>query len=81
MDLARRVVFSKVSDKKLEKVFDKIKHWEGPFSPKQSDVLKKVVNKFKSKVKISNNVFHLFLFCFRFMDLNPLSKMVRKPLS
>ena len=35
----------KVSDKKLEKMFDKIKHWEGPFSPNQSHALRKVVDK------------------------------------
>ena len=34
----------------MEKVFDKLRQWEGPFSPKKSDVLKKVVVKFKSKV-------------------------------
>ena len=34
----------KVSDKKLEKMFDKIQHWEGPFSTNQSHALRKVVD-------------------------------------
>lgn len=44
-------LYEKVSDKKLDKVFDKLKRLEAPFSPKKSDVLKKVVVKFKSKVR------------------------------
>ena len=65
-DLSKRVVFSKVnieydihdihyildqvSDKKLEKMFDQVQQWERPFTPNQVALLKKVVNKFKSKV-------------------------------
>lgn len=50
-DLSKRVVFSKVIDKKLEKLYEQVNHLENPLTPNQVVLLKKVVNKFKSKVR------------------------------
>ena len=46
-------IIAQVSDKKLEKMFDQVQQWERPFTPNQVALLKKVVNKFKSKVEKS----------------------------
>ena len=40
-------------DKKLEKMYEQVNHLENPLTPNQVLLLKKVVNKFKSKVKPS----------------------------
>lgn len=41
----------KVIDKKLEKLYEQVNHLENPLTPNQVMLLKKVVSKFKSKVK------------------------------
>ena len=49
-------IIAQVSDKKLEKMFDQVQQWERPFTPNQVALLKKVVNKFKSKVEKSSEL-------------------------
>ncbi|XP_023349841.1 potassium voltage-gated channel protein eag isoform X3 [Eurytemora carolleeae] len=50
-DLSKRVVFAKVAEKRLEQIYGEVQQWERPFTPSQIVLLKKVVNKFKSKVR------------------------------
>ena len=38
-------------DKKLEKMYDQVNQLENPLTPQQVVLLRKVVNKFKSKVE------------------------------
>ena len=45
--------FCQVIDKKLEKLYEQVNHLENPLTPNQVILLKKVVSKFKSKVKTS----------------------------
>ena len=40
-----------VIDKKLEKLYEQVNHYENPLTPNQVQLLRKVVSKFKSKVR------------------------------
>ena len=59
----------KVIDKKLEKMYEQVNHLENPLTPNQVLLLRKVVNKFKSKVKGKENVLPLSLKSSRFGPL------------
>eukprot|EP00095_Tigriopus_kingsejongensis_P007430 maker-scaffold443_size169656-snap-gene-0.13 protein:Tk07430 transcript:maker-scaffold443_size169656-snap-gene-0.13-mRNA-1 annotation:"potassium voltage-gated channel protein eag isoform x1" len=49
-DLSKRTVLFKVSDRKMEKVFNDVQQYEPPFTPAQVLLLKKAVNKFKGQI-------------------------------
>ena len=47
-------------DKKLEKMYDQVNQLENPLTPHQVVLLRKVVNKFKSKVRITEDKRKMF---------------------
>jgi len=60
VDLGRRTVFHKQSERRIERALDEVQKNEPPFTPAQVLLLKKAVNKFKGQISdgVSSNGTH-----------------------